>query len=142
MVDLCGDYPWNSYAAYASAVQQDKALVDTSLGLGIMGGRETLLRFMNTPNDDRCLDLENVTPVSDSELLCLLNELLGGVSISSLADMNPEQRNRILRQLKAVEGISILPNRTPNGARSIADNQCLTSQSDRPRGCPWLAHQL
>ena len=46
MVDLGGDYPWNSYAAYTSAVQQDKALVDTSLGLGIMEGREPLLRFM------------------------------------------------------------------------------------------------
>lgn len=105
LVDRCIDYHWSSYVAYASAAQQGKALVNPSLGLGIMEGREALLRFMNTSNGDSCLDLESVTQVTDSELLYLLAGLLEGMP--GLADMDSEQRNEILRQLKVVEGVSV-----------------------------------
>lgn len=107
IVERCSDYPWSSYAAYANAVQQGKALVTPSLGLGIMGGCEALLQFVNTPNDDSCLDLDNVTPAKDGEVLCLLDKLLTGAPVSILAEMNSEQRNRVLRQVKAREGVSV-----------------------------------
>lgn len=107
IVDRCSAYPWSSYKAYASGNRKSGVLVDTSLGFSVMGGREPLLRFMNTPNDDCCLDIENDNRITDSEFLGIADSLLNGASISRLADMKPERRNELLRQMKAVEGASI-----------------------------------
>jgi len=102
----CHEYPWSSYAVYAGAVQRGFTSVDTAFGLGMMGGREPLLQFINTPNSDRCLDLENVTPFSDSEFLILAEELLDGAPITCLMEMHHREREQILRQFKAIEGVT------------------------------------
>lgn len=103
----CCEYPWSSYAVYAGAAQRGSVLVDTAFSLGVMGGREQLLRFINTPNSDRCLDIENVIPLSDSEFLMLAGDLLGGKPITCLIKMHPRERDQILRQFKAIEGVTI-----------------------------------
>lgn len=103
----CGEYPWSSYAVYEGAVRGGNVLVDTAFSLGLMGGREQLLQFINAPNSDRCLDLENVTKLSDREFLILAEELLSGASISSLVEMYPGERDKILEEFKAIEGVTI-----------------------------------
>ncbi len=45
--------------------------------------------------------------LSDSELLSLIEKLLNGVPISSLAKMQPGERDQILRKLKDLEGTSV-----------------------------------
>ena len=92
---------------YKRQVQRGSAPVDTAFGLGMMGGRKQLLQFINTPNSDRCLDLENVTPLSDSEFLILADELLDGVPIACLMEMHHRERDQILRQFKTVEGVTV-----------------------------------
>ena len=103
----CHEYPWSSYAVYAGAVQRGSAPVDTAFGLGMMGGRKQLLQFINTPNSDRCLDLENVTTLSDSEFPILADELLDGAPIACLMEMHHRERDQILRQFKTVEGVTV-----------------------------------
>lgn len=103
----CQEYPWSSYAVYAGSVQKGSMLVDTAFSLAILGGREPLLRFINSGNNDRCLDIENVTPLTDSEFLVLADGLLGGAPITSLVKMHPKERDHILVQFKAIEGVTV-----------------------------------
>ncbi len=100
----CSEYPWSSYAIYASAAQQGKTLVDTTFSLDLMGGQRELLKFINTPNNDKCLDLENVIKLSDAELLVLIEEMIEGAAISDISKMPPGERDQILRKLKSIEG--------------------------------------
>ncbi len=103
----CHEYPWSSYAIYSGTAKKDSVLVDTAFSLDILGGRETLLKFINAANEDICLDIENATPLPDSEFLVVAGKLLGGAPIASLIKMNPKERDRILAQLKAMEGVTV-----------------------------------
>lgn len=107
IVQHCSEYRWSSYSSYARTIQGDTALADTAFSLSLIGGQEELIRFINTPNNDRCLDLESVIKLSDSELLSLIEKLLNGVPLSSLAKMQPGERDQILRKLKDLEGTSV-----------------------------------
>ena len=62
-------YPWSSYGNYTGTDSQGLKLVDTSFRLDLAGGKEQLLQFLNADNSDRCLDLENISKLSDEKLI-------------------------------------------------------------------------
>lgn len=103
----CSEYSWSSYAIYASAAQQGKTLVDTTFSMKLMGSQKELLKFINAPNNDKCLDLENVIRLSDGELLILMEEILGESPISDFLEMQAGERDQILRKLKKIEGTTV-----------------------------------
>lgn len=60
---------------------------------------------MNTTNKDQCLDDFPRSRKTDEELKIYLSEL-GIHNISMLQQMNKQQRNTILVELKKLEGVS------------------------------------
>jgi putative transposase len=105
IVQNCWEYPWSSYSVYAGT-SQDNAVVDIDYSIDMMGGREQLLTFINASNQDKCLDYDNVISLSDSEILMLAENILGGEPIDSIAKMPALERNQVLAQLKAIDGVS------------------------------------
>lgn len=103
----CHEYPWSSYAVYAGTAQKGLLLVDTAFSISVLGGREPLLQFINSNCEDICLDIDNITPLTDSEFLLHAEGLLGGAPITSLAIMQPKERDHILMQFKAIEGVTV-----------------------------------
>lgn len=102
LCDSVQSYEWSSYPAYSMSRQPIAGLVDKSLALGILGGLDELMRFVNAQNTDACLDIQEKAYCSDAEIHMRLNELLGGRPISSLMQMHPVDRARLLCQLKGM----------------------------------------
>jgi REP element-mobilizing transposase RayT len=64
--------------------------------------------FMEQENEDDCLEEgEEIRRISDQEAKKEVKKILKGKSISELRDMNKYERNKILSQVKDLEGISI-----------------------------------
>jgi putative transposase len=100
----CGSYRWSSYHAYANA-RAPLGLVDKEFPLELAGGRERLLKFTNTPNEDACLDVS--ISASDAEVRERLEQLLRSYGGASLSDLSVSTRNRLLCELKRMKGASI-----------------------------------
>ena len=66
-----------------------------------------MLMFINTKNNDKCLDLESVNRLSDVEFITIAKTLLNGEPVSKLTGMHPGERDMILRMLKSIDGASI-----------------------------------
>ena len=87
-----------------------RSMVDTEYILEMFGskeeGRKSFKKFMETKNEDTCLD-NNQPKISDEELQKELTNLLGGLPLGGLQTMNKKDRDNILRKLTALEGTSI-----------------------------------
>jgi len=103
----CAEYEWSSYGVYSNNDCHSKNLVDTTFALDLAGGRQQLLMFINTKNNDKCLDLESVNRLSDVEFITIAKTLLNGEPVSKLTGMHPGERDMILRMLKSIDGASI-----------------------------------
>ncbi len=98
---------WSSYRAYHAGTQLSPGVVDTTFALDLMGGRAGLIEFTNEANDDSCLDLPVPSWVADQVILDQLAASVRKVGQQSLQQLELEQRNRILRKLKSIDGASI-----------------------------------
>lgn len=114
MVKAIGDYPWSSYRAYIDNNKKTypEPLVDPKIVMDIFkSNNKDAIRqfreFTETVNEDRCLDEDGIKRVIDKEAQEHLLALLKGLSSEDLRNMKKSQRNELLREMKAVEGISI-----------------------------------
>ena len=102
----CGTYPWSSFPAYKSGQEICTGTTDVQFILEIAGGRQALISYHEQLGDEEFLDIESVSRVSDAELREIIEEMLGGVSLS-VRDMNPQARDQVLYQAKAIPGTSL-----------------------------------
>ncbi|WP_096156448.1 transposase [Bacillus sp. FJAT-45066] len=64
------------------------------------------MQYMSKPNQDQCLEYEEIIKLSDEEVRKCLREL-GAASSSELQRMDRPKRNRILVRMKKMKGVSL-----------------------------------
>ena len=97
-------YTWSSWCEYDETMTCSVPVCTTKHVLSRIDGRE-LVELVNDllPKALNILDFDNEMEqrVSDDKARQFLTELLGGASISSIQHLQKDERNAILRQLKA-----------------------------------------
>lgn len=103
----CVSYFWSSYHDYMDPGKVDSGLTDTALALEIIGGKESFARFhLIMCGDDDLKDIEDITRATDKLAAKLIKQVLAGRSTAELIKMPVTSRNEILRELKALPGVS------------------------------------
>ncbi|WP_066388705.1 transposase [Neobacillus mesonae] len=107
LADNVFECKWTSIHEYIH--QSD--LVDIDFALNLFSpdrGKAIQLfsEFMQKSNDDHCLDNVEKIKMSDSEVISHL-EKLGFPNTSALQQMEKEQRNQLILQLKGLNGVTI-----------------------------------
>ena len=102
----CVSYPWSSYHDYINPDKTPKSLTDTALALGIIGGQEQFAKFHEKPCADDLLDIDDFTRASDELAEQLILRVLAGKTTGELLNMPIPDRDKLLRELKALPGVS------------------------------------
>ncbi len=102
----CASYPWSSYHDYMKPEKTAFSLTDTALPLDIIGGRQKFAEFHHEMCDDNLMDMDDVTRASDELASQLIERVLAGRSTVELLEMPIPERNKLLRELKSLPGIS------------------------------------
>lgn len=101
------DYNWSSYNEYMGKA----VVVDIDFAMDIFSsGRKKALelfeKYMNEPNEDKGLEIEEMTRITDSEI----REHLACIGISNISDLQhleKAKRDEIIRSFKSINGISV-----------------------------------
>lgn len=102
----CANYPWSSYHDYMKSESRDGRLTDTAMALGIIGGQKPFAEFHLKMCGDDLMDIDDVTRATDGLAEQLIQQVLAGRSTRDLLKMPASRRNAILRELKALPGVS------------------------------------
>ncbi len=105
-------YRWSSINGYIGEKEYPGGLTETEFILGIFHhDRERAIQafreFMKQENEDICLDEEIRIKKTDEEVKNEIEALMNGEPIGKLQCMEKEERNAILRTIKASEGVTI-----------------------------------
>ncbi len=100
----CSNYRWSSYNAYTNGLEYPQGLTDTSLVLGIVGGQKAFLSLHVQPSTHEFSDDKDPVRLSDRQLLSAISHFLS--SSQSVTNMATAERNLLLRELKAMPGVS------------------------------------
>jgi len=109
MVSKPEDYRWSSINVYYGKHQYPAGLTDTSFILGIVAPEPAqairrFREFMNMENQDTCLEYEIKLRKTDDEVKAEIDEILKGNPVTALHSMKKQERDILLRQIKAIEG--------------------------------------
>lgn len=101
------DYRWSSYFEYLNQLPN----IDIGFGLSLFSQEpkralELYVEFHNKENDDKCLDYDDFIRPSDNEIMDRIFSL-GIKNISKLQQLDKKDRDKILKELKTIKGISI-----------------------------------
>lgn len=101
------EYKWSSYNEYAGKT----AIVDTGFVLQIFSvDREkavsSFIAHSNEQNEDKCLDYDKKNRLTDNDIRKYF-EKLGIENISELQKLEKNKRNLIIKEIKAIEGVTI-----------------------------------
>ncbi len=101
------DYNWTSLSEYL----HEPILVDREFALNIFSpncnqGIKLLKTFMEKQNSDFCLDIDDKKKLTDQNVRALLEEY-NNSNLAELSKINKNDRDFILTELKAVEGLTI-----------------------------------
>ncbi|TKD70747.1 transposase [Pseudalkalibacillus hwajinpoensis] len=101
------DSKWTSIHEYVRIVK----LADIDRGLRLFSEDRTVARqrfilFMQETNEDQCLDIKEITKVTDDQVRDYLRTM-GIISNSMLQQMDREERNVVLAKMKRIKGVSI-----------------------------------
>ena len=101
------DYKWSSYNEYISK----PGIVDTGFVLQILStdmkkAIDSLIKYTNEQNKDKCLDNDEKIRLSDNEVKKYFTEL-GIENTNELQHMEISMRNEMIRKLELVEGTTI-----------------------------------
>ena len=98
------EYPWSSYHQYICSYQEQKSEIDTELIKSYFSRQEDFEDYMNTQNDDKCLEYNPGTKYSDT---MLRNTVLSEIDINRLKEISIEERNKKIKQIYMKTGASI-----------------------------------
>jgi REP element-mobilizing transposase RayT len=101
------DYRWSSYNEYMGKA----VIADTDFALGIFSDDrkkavEIFVEYTNEPNEDKCLEIEEMTRITDDEIRKHL-AYMGISSMSDLQHLEKAKRHEIIRSVKTINGISV-----------------------------------
>lgn len=102
----CASYPWSSYHDYMNPGRTVKSVTDTGLGLEIIGGQQQFAEFHQKLCGRDLLDIDDVTRAADELAEQLIQQVLAGRTTVDLIKMPVPERNILLRELKALPGVS------------------------------------
>ncbi len=89
------EYRWSSYGLYGDK----RSFVDTGMLEGMLGEKDKYAEWIAEKNDDECM--EYVTQKHDDAwALEVIHKQLNGKSGTTLQNMNPEERDKALREMK------------------------------------------
>jgi putative transposase len=102
-----GEYIWGSYNEYI----KKETITDVNTALEMFSSDrikavEQFQKYMNEPNEDKCLEYEEKRKITDNEVKIYLTEL-GVSNISDLQQSEKNKRNEIIKSMKSIEGITI-----------------------------------
>ncbi len=104
IVQNCKDYPWTSYHEYINPSKQ--FITDTGLGIDIAGGLRQFIEFHNEHGGSDLIDVEDVNKASDEIAEKLINQILMGKTADDILNMKKAERNKLLREVKTLPGVS------------------------------------
>jgi len=102
----CAHYVWSSYLAYTTGKEHRGELTDTAFALGVTGGLQQFVEFHGETSKYDFQDVEDSANASTAEVLAAVQLIMGGHPVGMLKEMNPTERNRVLRELKTIPGVS------------------------------------
>ncbi|KUO51279.1 MAG: hypothetical protein APF76_17515 [Desulfitibacter sp. BRH_c19] len=105
-------YQWTSYRAYIGEKTYPMDLVETELINDLLGisdkkSFEVFEQYMQEPNKDDCLEVDEKQPLTDKELQKIIESLTNSSSPTSIKHMEKAQRLEILKEIKSLEGVTV-----------------------------------
>lgn len=107
LIEKVKEYKWSSYNEYIGKA----VLADIDFPLEMFSDNrckaiEQFEKYINMPNEDKCLDNEKQTLLVDSEVRKYMSDY-GISNISELQHMEKSQRNDAIKAMKQLDGVSI-----------------------------------
>lgn len=68
---------------------------------------QRFINFNNEKNEDKCLEYQENKRMSDTEAREIIREIIKVKNISEIQRFEKEKRNKVIKRIKEVEGISI-----------------------------------
>ena len=104
------EYKWSSCQAYYEEKDSEE-LLQTSFILDILNSSRALAiqqfaEFMQKINSDQFMDVSVKQRKSDEDLAQEVKTMLNGQSIGILQSLDIQQRNKIIKQIKEIEGVT------------------------------------
>ena len=101
------EYSWSSYNEYVGRV----GMIDVEFALGMFScdkkkAIDLFKKYSTEQNEDKCLENEEKLRVSDNEAKAYFLQM-GLVNISELQQLEKHERNRIIKSLKCIDGVTI-----------------------------------
>ena len=97
-----GDYPFSSYKEIVGGISD---LTDTDYIRGIIG-KDEFIRFCNVKSDDKCLEIESVSRLSDASAMKIMEKESGCKNAAEFQGLNADKRGRYINELKE-NGLSL-----------------------------------
>jgi len=106
------DYRWSSCGDYYGAKSNSVGLTKTDFILNLFSDDKNtaiirMCSFEGVSNEDQCIDVIEQKRISLDRAKQVVKEKMNGQPIGELQNMSVEDRNRILKQLKEIEGLSL-----------------------------------
>ncbi|MBT9135371.1 MAG: hypothetical protein DDT34_00422 [Firmicutes bacterium] len=99
-------YVWSSFLAYASGKEHEPGLTDTTHVLDAFGSLDQFITSHRKPCERPFVEANYQSRATPRQILAVANRILRDRPLESLKTMGAEDRNRFLRELKAVPGTS------------------------------------
>jgi len=96
------EYLWSSYKEYANNYS---GITDKEFAIKHFNGKNNLLNFVNTLNNDNCLDIK-APPIKDTVAIDIIRKELNVKSGTALQNFSKKDRNQSLKLLVA-KGLSM-----------------------------------
>lgn len=108
MVKKLKEYKWSSYNEY---INKSK-IIDTEFAFKIFSedkdtAIQRFINFNNEKNEDKCLEYQENKKMNDTEAREIIRDIIKVKNISEIQRFEKEKRNKIIKKIKDVEGISI-----------------------------------
>ncbi len=106
-----GDWKWSSYNGYYYSNNYPQDLLDSELILGIFSEDENnaikrFIEYNESVNEDKCLDDDKVTRLTDEEARKEIKHRLHGCTIEQIKSLPKEERDKMFLSVKGIEGLS------------------------------------
>lgn len=102
-----GNYQWSSYSEYVRHPKVvDKTYVLEMFSDNEQKARDLFIEYMSG-SGEKVIDPEDKSRLTDEEAKQMVKNTLGDFAASELQSMEKEERDRLLRQLKGIESLSI-----------------------------------
>ncbi len=105
------DWKWSSCSGYYGKKSYPEGLLDSELILGLFSEEkeiaiERFREFNEEDNEDKCLDDVIITRLRDDEARVEIEKIISGVNIGQIKSLPKAQRDKIIRNVKCIEGVT------------------------------------